>query len=142
MCGVTRMGRPAIPMTAEAAGGPHAAPVFFAADAALQLVFFSGPASLHVRHALADPRVSAAIYPDVADWTQIHGLQLDGALRRIPPAPDWDRAWGIYLRKFPFAAELRAIVERSSLLIFVPTWVRLVDNRRGFGFRREWRRVA
>jgi len=34
------------------------------------------------------------------------------------------------------------IVQRNALYVFSPTWVRLVDNRRGFGFKQEWDLVA
>jgi hypothetical protein len=35
---------------------------------------------------------------------------------------------------------LREIVDQNWLLVLVPEWIRVVDNRRGFGFKREWRR--
>jgi uncharacterized protein YhbP (UPF0306 family) len=51
---------------------------------------------------------------------------------------EWQIAWQAYLTKFPFAAGLEQMVARNSLHFFTPTWVRLVDNRQGFGFRQEW----
>jgi uncharacterized protein len=124
--------------TSNLTGAPHAAPVFFAHVSGLRLVFFSDPASLHVRHLTENPRAAAGIYPVVADWTRIHGLQLTGTVRPIPPGAEWDEAWVEYREKFPFVADLGEIVDRNWLYVLEPSWVRLVDNRRGFGYRREW----
>lgn len=126
--------------TVGPSGDPHATPVFFATDADLRFVFFSDPDSLHVRHALDHPGSSAAIYPAVVDWTEIRGLQVDGAISQLAPGAGWDRAWAVYTRKFPFVGGLREIVDQNWLLVLVPEWIRVVDNRRGFGFKREWRR--
>lgn len=88
---------------------------------------------------MGHPGSSAAIYPDVVDWTEIRGLQFEGTIGRVPPGGEWERAWDSYSRKFPFVAGLREI-DQNWLLVLVPRWIRLVDNRRGFGFKREWRR--
>ena len=61
-------------------------------------------------------------------------------VERIEPGPAWEAAWAAYVRKFPFVAELRALIDASWLLALRPTWIRLIDNRRGFGFKREWLR--
>jgi uncharacterized protein YhbP (UPF0306 family) len=126
--------------TAGPNGRPFATPVFFAADADLGLVFFSDADTLHVRHAIERPEVAATIYPVSGDWLELRGLQVAGRLERIEPGPAWETAWTAYVQKFPFVAELRALVDASWLLVLQPTWVRLIDNRRGFGFKREWLR--
>jgi uncharacterized protein YhbP (UPF0306 family) len=33
---------------------------------------------------------------------------------------------------------MKAILQRNALYEYIPAWVRLVDNRRGFGFKQEW----
>jgi len=33
---------------------------------------------------------------------------------------------------------LEEMVARNALYVFQPRWIRLVDNRRGFGFKQEW----
>ena len=119
-------------------GSPHAAPVYFAADQALHLYFFSDPDSLHSRHLAENPRAAAAIYPECHDWRDIRGLQLHGQVHPVPPGPEWDAAWELYAAKFPFVSELRLVVEVNVLYGLTPGWVRLVDNRRGFGFKQEW----
>jgi len=124
--------------TAGPTDGPHAAPVYFALATDGRLVFFSDPASVHASQAVGPARVAAAIYPASSDWTEIRGLQLHGTVRALPSGPEWDAAWEAYRRKFPFVAGLGEIVERNWLYALEPTWVRLVDDRRGFGSRREW----
>src|SRR3989304_6302619 len=37
-----------------------------------------------------------------------------------------------------FAGELGGIVSLSEIYCLHPTWVRLIDNRQGFGYKREW----
>jgi uncharacterized protein YhbP (UPF0306 family) len=126
--------------TSGPTGRPFGTPVFFAATETLDLVFFSDPGTLHVRHAVERPEVAATIYPETGDWLEIRGLQVAGSVERILPGPDWERAWAAYVRKFTFVANLRPLVDSSWLLVLVPTWIRLIDNRRGFGFKREWLR--
>jgi uncharacterized protein YhbP (UPF0306 family) len=133
--------------TASPVGEPHAAAVYFAARlpgqdeetlAALRLYFFSSPHSLHSQHLAANPHAAAAIYPACEGWQDIRGLQLRGVVRIVPPGVEWDEAWAIYSARFPFVSQLKAIVAQNSLYVFIPAWLRLVDNRRGFGFKREW----
>ena len=38
----------------------------------------------------------------------------------------------------PFVAALKPLIARNQLYVFTPTWLRLVDNRRGFGYKQEW----
>jgi uncharacterized protein YhbP (UPF0306 family) len=126
--------------TAGASGRPFATPVFFAADQDLGLVFFSDKDTLHVRQALEQPLTGATVYPVADDWLEIRGLQVAGAIERLQPGPAWEAAWAAYVRKFPFVEALRPLVDASWLLVLRPSWIRLIDNRRGFGFKREWLR--
>ncbi len=134
--------------TAGPDGLPHAAPVYFAAQGALtdvetailqvRLIYFSAGDSRHAQDTRRAGLAAAAIYPQVGDYLTIHGLQLHGTVRELPSGPEWDAAWEVYRTKFPFTAGLRMIVEHNGLFIFSPTWARLIDNRRGFGFKRTW----
>jgi uncharacterized protein YhbP (UPF0306 family) len=126
--------------TAGPVGRPFGTPVFFAADPDLGLVFFSDPDTLHVQHVIGRPEASATIYPEIEDFMEIRGLQVAGTVERILPGDDWERAWGAYAAKFPFVAGLRPIVDAAWLMVLRPTWIRLIDNRRGFGFKAEWAR--
>jgi len=124
--------------TCGADGAPHAAPVYFAADEELRLYFFSDPVSQHSLDLEHDPRAAVAIYPECHGWQEIRGLQLRGEVRRVSPGAEWEAAWALYAARFPFVEELKEAVARTALYVFVPHWARLVDNRRGFGFKQEW----
>lgn len=124
--------------TAGPDGQPHAAPVYFVAGESLRLYFFSAADSRHSTDVARDPRAAAALYPECRTWREIRGLQLHGAVHPVEPGPEWDGAWERYAAKFPFVSALRDEVARSRLYVFVPRWVRLVDNRQGFGFKQEW----
>ncbi len=119
-------------------GAPHAAPVYFAVNKPLRFYFFSDQKSQHSRDLNENPKAAAAIYSESQDWREIHGLQMRGTARRVEPGPEWDEAWEKYLEKFPFVAKLKGLVAQNELHVFIPEWIRLVDNRKGFGFKKEW----
>ena len=124
--------------TASPDGQPHAAPVYFAAVDGQQLYFFSAQSSRHAQDTAASAAAAAAIYPECFGWGEIRGLQMQGEVHPVAPGAQWEHAWDAYQAKFPFVSELRQVVERSTLYSFTPHWIRLVDNRRGFGFSQEW----
>jgi uncharacterized protein YhbP (UPF0306 family) len=125
--------------TVGADGSPHTAPIYFAVlNPRLQLVYFSDVSSRHAQDTWRSGQAAAAIYPQASDYLTIHGLQLRGLVQPVESGPNWDAAWEAYRTKFPFVAELRKMVERNSLYLLTPGWVRLIDNRRGFGYKREW----
>jgi flavin prenyltransferase len=123
--------------TSGPAGEPHAAPVYFAASAEQHLYFFSETNTQHSQDLQANPQAAIAIHPIVQQWTDIRGLQLRGRVQVVPTGPAWEHAWQLYLEKFPFVVALKAELERNTLYEFIPAWVRMVDNRRGFGYKEE-----
>ena len=126
--------------TSDQAGEPHAAAVYFASDDELNFYFFSDLQTQHGQDLALRPQCAIAIYPECQDWQDIRGLQLRGEVRPVQPGPEWEHAWAVYRSKFPFVSEMRELVAQNQLYVFIPTWVRLVDNRRGFGFKQEWRK--
>ena len=123
--------------TPSADGTPRATPVFFAADAELRLIFLSDPGSMHSRNADRDGRASVALYPEEADWRRLRGVQMEGIVGRLG-GPDAEAARGVYSRRFPFIGQLAEALAASAIYAFQPRWIRLIDNRRGFGFQQEW----
>jgi uncharacterized protein YhbP (UPF0306 family) len=123
--------------TRSADGTPRATPVYFAADAELHLIFLSDPGSVHSLNTDLDGRASVALYPDEADWRRLRGLQMAGGVEKLGGA-DAEAARGIYARRFPFIGQLAEALAASAVYAFCPTWIRLIDNRRGFGFQQEW----
>jgi len=123
--------------TTSPSGEPHAAAVYFAGPATERLYFFSETTSQHVRDLEANPQAAVTIQPLVTGYREIRGLQLRGKVRPVPPGPEWDTAFALYQAKFPFVNELKEEVAQKTLYVFTPGWMRLLDNRRGFGYKEE-----
>ncbi len=131
-------------------GQSWAATVFYASDAAFNLYFVSDERTRHARDMAANPHVAFAIDADVGNWHEVRGLQAEGEAAQVP-AGERPAALALYLEKFPavqalftaprsadeqiIAARLRA----TAFWCVRPRLIRLVDNSRGFGFRRELR---
>lgn len=130
--------------------GPWAATVFFARDAALNLYFISSRTTRHVRDLLANPAVAATVNADLDDWEKIRGLQI--AARAEPvTAEERPAATALYLERFPAVARILGAPQgesegkiakgfaASDFFCLRPLTIRLVDNTRGFGHKREFR---
>jgi uncharacterized protein YhbP (UPF0306 family) len=122
--------------TVDPDGRPRATPLMFAADEDLRPLFLSDPSTQHVRNLERLSETALAIYPPIDDWRMIRGLQLKGHSRAVSNA-EIDAAMEVYSRRFPFVSELEDAVATSRLYRFTPDWVRLIDNRQGFGFKQE-----
>lgn len=127
--------------TVDAQGDPHAANVQFAFDDQLHLYFVSDPDSAHGRHIAQHPGVALTVYHhDDAEPGTIRGLQLHAHARPLTDGVDRAKALTLYTARFPFLATnpaLLAAVEVQCFYGCVPAWVRLIDNRRGFGWKGE-----
>ncbi len=123
--------------TTEPDGTPRATPVYFAVTPEVGLVFLSDPATPHARNLADRPSIAVAVYADVEDWRAIRGLQMKGTALRLDDDAAQE-ALALYRRRFDFLAQVPAALDRMSVYLFRPHWVRLIDNRRGFGFTREW----
>ncbi len=122
--------------TTEADGSPRATPLFFAVGRNLELLFLSDPETPHIRNVLRSPAAAAAAYPEVSDWRQIRGVQFKGTVERVPQN-EIENAFELYRARFPYVEEVGSALENSELYAFRPRWIRLIDNRQGFGHKRE-----
>jgi len=118
-------------------GTPRATPVYFAAEHTLRLIFLSDPDSLHSRNLANAPQASVAIYPEESDWRRLRGVQMTGHAAAIGGSES-EPPRRAYAHRFPFVTELTQALAASQTYTFVPTWIRLIDNRRKFGFQQEW----
>jgi uncharacterized protein YhbP (UPF0306 family) len=123
--------------TIEPDGSPRATPVFFAFDDQATLVFLSERDTPHCHNLERQPFVAAALYPEVSDWTELRGLQIKGLASAVPKS-EQEAAVVVYANRFPFVRELEEVVSLSEVYRLRPSWVRLIDNRQGFGYKREW----
>jgi len=119
-------------------GRPHAASVYFAADKNLRFYFFSDVESQHSRDIQDNPLAAVTLYPECKNWQEIRGLQMRGEVDRVAEGAAWQAAWQCYASKFPFVLDLESVIASNALFAFQPSWIRLVDNHRGFGFKQEW----
>ncbi len=117
-------------------GLPQAAPLFYASDAHLNLIFLSSPDSRHSRNLAHNPAAAAAIYDEVWEWRAIRGVQLEGRVERLEGEARAE-ALALYRAKYPFIAELGQQVEESMLYRLRPRWLRIIDNSLYFGWREE-----
>lgn len=127
--------------TVDEQGHPHAANIQYVQDDQLRLYFVSSEDAAHSRHITARPAVALTIYHhDDAQPENIRGLQLHARAEALTNDTDRDHAWTLYAARFPFIAndpQLRAAVEQQTFYRLTPTWLRLIDNRRGFGWKAE-----
>jgi uncharacterized protein YhbP (UPF0306 family) len=117
---------------------PHAAAVYFSANPDFHFFFLSENSSQHSLDLAANPHAAVTIQAECDRWQNIHGLQMRGLVNKIETGETWQQGWKLYRQKFPFVNELASLLLRHHLYEFVPTWIRLVDNRRSFGFKQEW----
>ncbi len=125
--------------TVDAAGLPHAANVQYVSDDALNLYWVSSTASEHSQHLADRPGSAITVYAHVDAPDQIHGVQMHGTAELLSDAAAVTLVRALYEATYPFAAEppYRDAVAAQSFYRFRPTWVRWIDNRRGFGWKHE-----
>jgi len=132
------------------AGEPRAAAVFYAADDNLDLYFLSDPDTRHGRNLAREPRVAATIQADGQDWQEITGLQIEGTAEVVEGANEIARVTRLFAERFDFLREfpadgdavgppeLQGPLADSLFYVLRPTWIRSIDNKRGFGHHEEW----
>jgi len=136
--------------TVDNDGSPRATPLYFALDPnqvsrgnlvwsepPVSFLFLSDPSSIHAQNLTREPRSAIALYPEEADWRRLRGVQAKGQAHEVESdtlGPALER----YRLRVPAAAEVPDAVALSRLYRFRPTWIRWIDNRKGFGHHEEW----
>jgi len=118
--------------------GINAAPVYFVADKESHLFFFSNLKSEHGRNVSHNSESAVAIYPQCVGWRDIKGVQLKGNTYLVKGTVHWDCIWKLYENKFSFVKKFKSLAKFERLFEFIPTWIRLIDNRKNFGLKTEW----
>jgi uncharacterized protein YhbP (UPF0306 family) len=119
-------------------GSPRAADVYFAADADLDLYFYSDPASRHSRNILRDPRVAVAVHFESMDWHEIKGVQIEGIAACVNDPEERQKAWRLMCEKFPFYESFTDVVARLEIYRITPQWIRWLDNSISFGYKEDF----
>ncbi len=128
---------------------PWAATVFFAADKNLNLYFVSDHRTRHGCDMTTNERVAATVNPEVDNWHDVRGVQIEGRVEVVAGAGRL-KALALYLKKFPQIDALYAkpkgeheetIAKRLQAANFYriqPDLIRVIDNQQGFGYREEF----
>ncbi len=96
------------------------------------LVFTSGDSTKHVGDAERNPEVAGGIVLETSVVGKVQGLQFRGIMRR-PEEKEQLMVRLAYLKRFPFAA----LMDTSLWLVEV-TYMKMTDNRLGFGKKLIW----
>ncbi len=122
--------------------GVWTAAVFYANED-FSFYFLSSPASRHCRNLARNPRASAAIHEDYADWREIKGVQLEG-IASLLAGEEEAQARRLYGEKFPLVGKIAQAPDAIVRALAKVRWYRLVpdrlffiDNSAGFGHRDE-----
>jgi uncharacterized protein YhbP (UPF0306 family) len=129
-------------------GKPWVASLFFASDNKLNLYFVSDYRTRHARDIEVTGEAVATVNGDCKLWTDVRGLQISGVVAKVAGL-DRVNALRVYLTKFadvkalfeaPGSEEEATIAQRlkaANMYRFEPRWVRLIDNRKWFGYKLE-----
>jgi uncharacterized protein YhbP (UPF0306 family) len=123
--------------TADENSMPRATPLFYVADDALRLNWFSSRSSLHSRNLARNPQVSVAIFREVESWRQIQGVQMQGSVAVISDKKLRESITKDYCERFQLGNLFALAIGRSALYCFTPSWLRYIDNTRRFGYKFE-----
>ena len=114
-------------------GWPQATVVGYANDG-LKIYCFVSRLSQKYANIVRDPRVSAAIAGDFANPLDIKGLSLAGKAATLTEAAEFDRAYEIFLKRFPeYASWPRPSPAASPMIRITPTIISILDYSKGFG---------
>lgn len=116
--------------------GPWCASCFFAWDEENNtLVITTDPVTRHGTELRSNPSVAGTIALETMRVGRIRGAQFTGTVSE-PAGEELSRARKIYLRRFPYAA----LIELHLWVIHLD-YIKLTDNRMGFGHKEIWQRV-
>ncbi len=121
-------------------GSPHAANVWYAPDDRLNLYFVSSPASAHSRHLARHPQAAVTVFAPTDRPQDIRGLQMQVLCVALSDPVARRAGLEVYTRRYPFVDRVPALRQRLEVECLYqarPTWLRWIDNRRGFGFKVE-----
>jgi uncharacterized protein len=96
------------------------------------LVFTSDDSTKHAANAMKNHEVAGGIVLETSVIGKIQGIQFRGKMRKPVPEEE-NNVQFAYLKRFPFAALMD-----TSLWILELTYIKMTDNRLGFGKKLIW----
>jgi hypothetical protein len=116
--------------------GPWCASCFYVWDEENNtLVITTDTTTRHGSEFLFNPSVAGTIALETWRVGRIRGIQFTGTITE-PAGNDLSRARKNYLRRFPYAA-----LAEVHLWVIRLDYIKLTDNRLGFGHKEVWNRV-
>jgi uncharacterized protein YhbP (UPF0306 family) len=100
----------------------------------MSFVFTSGYETRHIQEVLASPKVAGNVVLETGIIGKIQGIQFSGMLE-LAEAEAFEKASSAYLKRFPFAALMD-----TTLWILPIDYLKMTDNRLGFGKKLVWER--
>ena len=120
------------------AAGPYCTHLFYLYLPERNLfVFASDPATRHAVEALENPLAAASIVLESSAIYRLQGAQLTGKVHRVEEENERQLLRNKYVARFPCAR-----MADLTLWTFEPDFIKLTDNRLGFGKKIIWRRDA
>jgi uncharacterized protein len=127
--------------TTDADGNPHAASIQYVHDDKLRLYYISGKDSAHSQHLAVNPRAALTIYHhEDTESKTIRGLQIHALADTVTDRNEHREVARLYKDRFPFVKTnpiFLAAIKLQGFYRLTPTWLRLVDNRKRFGWKGE-----
>ena len=114
-----------------------AATVYYAWTPDLHFYFLSSAQTRHIQNLQRDPHAAVCLSPASARWQSLRGIQMRGLVHACL-GEEGKRGRSAYFSRFPFARAMERALQDAALYCFLPDWVRLIDNRLGFGHKEEW----
>ena len=114
---------------------PWVANCFYAfQEEQMSFVFTSGYETRHIREVVLNNKVAGNVVLETGIIGKIQGIQFSGTL--LPAEGDsLEKANSAYLKRFPFAALMD-----TTLWILSIDYLKMTDNRLGFGKKLVWER--
>ncbi len=95
-------------------------------------VFTSDDNTRHVQDVLTNSTVAGSVVLETNTVGKIRGIQFRGIMER-PGKELLKKAKKAYLKRFPYA-----VLMKTSLWIVTPNYIKMTDNRLGFGKKLIW----
>jgi uncharacterized protein len=95
-------------------------------------VFTSDDATKHIQDVLVNSKVAGSVVLETSIVGKIQGIQYRGIMT-VPENELASKAKVAYLKKFPFA-----ILMKTSLWVVQVNYIKMTDNRLGFGKKIIW----
>lgn len=119
-------------------GSSSATPLFYLLHGGFCLYWVSSSSSRHSRNLASGREVEAGVHTATDRWKEIRGVQMRGAVQVVTDSREREEVLRSYAGRFGLGPALRMALTQSTLYRFVPSWIRMIDNSRHFGYKYEF----